>query len=132
MDLNIKEKNITLNIDLDNVQYLGSEQDFRSLFKNLIENSIKYNKQHGFINITLKPKEKGFIFTIKDTGIGISKENQSRIFERFYQVNKGRNYGVSGTGLGLSIVKLIVILYEGTIELESVPNEGTTIKVSLP
>lgn len=132
LDLNIKEKNITLNIDLDNVQYLGSEQDFRSLFKNLIENSIKYNKQHGFINITLKPKEKGFIFTIKDTGIGISKENQSRIFERFYQVDKGRNYGVSGTGLGLSIVKHIVILYEGTIELESVPNEGTTIKVSLP
>jgi len=132
LDLNIKEKNITLNMDLDNLQYLGSEQDFRSLFKNLIENSIKYNKQHGFINITLKPKEKGFIFTIKDTGIGISKENQSRIFERFYQVDKGRNNGVTGTGLGLSIVKHIVILYEGTIELESVPNEGTTIKVSLP
>jgi len=69
---------------------------------------------------------------VKDTGIGISKENQARVFERFYQVDKDRNLSLKGTGLGLSIVKHIVILYKGTIRLESALNEGTTITVELP
>ena len=128
----LEEKNIDLKLDLDEVEYIGSEQDFRSLFKNLIENAIKYNKQNGSITINIKQKGPGFIFMVKDTGIGISKENQARVFERFYQVDKDRNLSLKGTGLGLSIVKHIVILYKGTIRLESALNEGTTITVELP
>ena len=128
----LEEKNIDLKLDLDEVEYIGSEQDFRSLFKNLIENAIKYNKLNGAISISLKQKGPGFIFMVKDTGIGISKENQARVFERFYQVDKDRNLSLKGTGLGLSIVKHIVILYKGTIRLESALNEGTTMTVELP
>lgn len=128
----LEEKNIDLKLDLDEVEYIGSEQDFRSLFKNLIENAIKYNKLNGAISISLKQKGPGFIFMVKDTGIGISKENQARVFERFYQVDKDRNLSLKGTGLGLSIVKHIVILYKGTIRLESALDEGTTITVELP
>lgn len=128
----LEEKNIDLKLDLDEVEYIGSEQDFRSLFKNLIENAIKYNKQNGSITINIKQKGPGFIFMVKDTGIGISKENQARVFERFYQVDKDRNLSLKGTGLGLSIVKHIVILYKGTIRLESALNEGTTMTVELP
>ncbi len=128
----LEEKNIDLKLDLDEVEYIGSEQDFRSLFKNLIENAIKYNIQNGSITINIKQKGPGFIFMVKDTGIGISKENQARVFERFYQVDKDRNLSLKGTGLGLSIVKHIVILYKGTIRLESALNEGTTMTVELP
>ncbi|MDD4824335.1 MAG: ATP-binding protein, partial [Acholeplasmataceae bacterium] len=128
----LEEKNIDLKLDLDEVEYIGSEQDFRSLFKNLIENAIKYNKLNGAISISLKQKGPGFTFIVKDTGIGISKENQARVFERFYQVDKDRNLSLMGTGLGLSIVKHIVILYKGTIRLESALDEGTTITVELP
>ena len=128
----LEEKMIDLKLDLDEVEYIGSEQDFRSLFKNLIENAIKYNKQNGSITINIKQKGPGFIFMVKDTGIGISKENQARVFERFYQVDKDRNLSLKGTGLGLSIVKHIVILYKGTIRLESALNEGTTMTVELP
>ena len=128
----LEEKNIDLKLDLDEVEYIGSEQDFRSLFKNLIENAIKYNKLNGAISISLKQKGPGFTFIVKDTGIGISKENQARVFERFYQVDKDRNLSLKGTGLGLSIVKHIVILYKGTIRLESALNEGTTMTVELP
>ena len=128
----LEEKNIDLKLDLDEVEYIGSEQDFRSLFKNLIENAIKYNKQNGSITINIKQKGPGFIFMVKDTGIGISKENQARVFERFYQVDKDRNLSSMGTGLGLSIVKHIVILYNGIISLESALDEGTTIIVELP
>ncbi|MDD4468631.1 MAG: ATP-binding protein [Acholeplasmataceae bacterium] len=128
----LEEKMIDLKLDLDELDYIGSEQDFRSLFKNLIENAIKYNKLNGAISISLKQKGPGFTFIVKDTGIGISKENQARVFERFYQVDKDRNLSLMGTGLGLSIVKHIVILYKGTIRLESALDEGTTITVELP
>ncbi|MCK9493660.1 MAG: ATP-binding protein, partial [Acholeplasmataceae bacterium] len=128
----LEEKMIDLKLDLDEVEYIGSEQDFRSLFKNLIENAIKYNKLNGAISISLKQKGPGFTFIVKDTGIGISKENQARVFERFYQVDKDRNLSLMGTGLGLSIVKHIVILYKGTIRLESALDEGTTITVESP
>jgi two-component system phosphate regulon sensor histidine kinase PhoR len=69
---------------------------------------------------------------VTDTGVGIPKESQERIFERFYRVDSGRSRRQGGTGLGLAIVKHIVGLYRGTIELESKPGRGTTIKITLP
>lgn len=125
----LEEKEITLTSNISHVIYFGNISDFRSLFKNLIENAIKYNKPKGQINISLVQKRQTIEFIIKDTGIGISKEHQQRIFERFYQVNKNRNQGIQGTGLGLAIVKHIVNQYHGVIDVDSRINVGTKFTV---
>jgi two-component system phosphate regulon sensor histidine kinase PhoR len=104
--------------------------DMQKLFKNLIENAIKYSEENKMIKITLKLENHQVIFIVKDQGFGISKENQQRVFERFYRVDKGRLDG--GTGLGLAIVKHIVMKYNGEIDLESTLSKGTTITVTLP
>ncbi len=104
--------------------------DMQKLFKNLIENAIKYSDENKKINITLKLENDQVIFIVKDQGFGISKEHQQRVFERFYRVDKGRLDG--GTGLGLAIVKHIVMKYNGEIDLESALFKGTTITVTLP
>lgn len=104
--------------------------DMQKLFKNLIENAIKYSEENKKVEITLKTEDNRIIFRVKDQGFGISKENQQRVFERFYRVDKGRLDG--GTGLGLAIVKHIVMKYEGEIDLESTLSKGTSITVRLP
>jgi two-component system phosphate regulon sensor histidine kinase PhoR len=101
------------------------------LFKNLIENAIKYNKNDGVIDIILSETASNVIFVVKDSGIGIPKEHQTRIFERFYQVNKTRSKLQNGTGLGLAIVKHVVSYYEGTIEIESEIELGTTFTITI-
>ena len=99
--------------------------DLYHLISNLVSNAIKYNKQNGRIKITI---QKPF-FLISDTGIGIPYAEQSRIFERFYRVDKAKSKELGGTGLGLAIVKHIVNNYDLTLELESKENEGTTFKI---
>ena len=84
------------------------------------------------MNISLKTDSKNIILTVRDTGIGIPAEYHSRIFERFFRVDYGRDKKVGGTGLGLSIVKHIVGIYGGTVSLQSKKDIGTTIAVSLP
>ena len=131
-DLNpfILEKQIQVTLKTHNVMFKGIETDFKSLFKNLIENAIKYNKFGGAIEIELKKEDESIYFICKDTGIGIPKEYQQRIFERFYQVNKSRNLYQNGTGLGLAIVKHVVSYYKGLITVSSEPNEGTTFTIT--
>ncbi|MCU0104749.1 ATP-binding protein [Acholeplasma vituli] len=130
-DLNplIIDKSIQVSLSTQNVLFKGIETDFKSLFKNLIENAIKYNKVNGTIEIILTQTEEAIEFVIKDSGIGIPKAHQERIFERFYQVNKAKSLYQNGTGLGLAIVKHVVSLYKGSITVESELNEGTTFKV---
>ena len=127
----ILNKNIKVLISTTNVLYPCIDSDIKSLFKNLIENAIKYNKNEGVIEIKLSESATDVIFIIKDTGIGIPKEHQTRIFERFYQVNKTRSKLQNGTGLGLAIVKHVVSYYEGTIEIESDIEVGTTFTITL-
>jgi len=95
------------------------------LISNLVSNAIKYNQQKGKVKITI---QKPF-FVISDTGIGIPYSEQSRIFERFYRVDKAKSKELGGTGLGLAIVKHVVNNYDLTIELQSKEKEGTTFKV---
>ena len=99
---------------------------------NLCDNAIKYNKQDGEIWIDIVLENEVMKIKVKDTGIGIPKKDQTRIFERFYRVDKGRSRQLGGTGLGLAIVKHIVNLYKGTIHLESELDKGTTITIVLP
>ncbi len=105
---------------------------FREVALNLMENAIKYNRPGGRVEVTVAQRDGQAVFTVADTGIGIPKESQSRVFERFYRVDKGRSRSAGGTGLGLAIVKHIVALYNGRIELDSAEGAGTTVTVTLP
>ena len=106
--------------------------DMRQLLKNLIENAVKYNVEEGRVSVVCDQGENSCSVTVSDTGIGIPMEHQPRIFERFYRVDKGRSKREGGTGLGLSIVKHVVAKYGGKIRLNSRPDEGTEIQVTLP
>lgn len=103
----------------------------KQLLINLLDNAIKYTEE-GSITITCWEKDNYLLLGIKDTGIGIGEEHLSRIFERFYRVDKGRSRKMGGTGLGLSIVKHIVELYNGKISVNSKLGAGTEFTISLP
>ena len=98
---------------------------------NLLDNAIKYTDQ-GEITLSAGVQENRVHIQVRDTGIGIPKENIPRIFERFYVVDKSRSRKSGGTGLGLSIVKHIVLLHNVTIDIESALGEGTKVTVTLP
>ena len=129
-----KEKEITLNTKASEVDMICDSLDMHKLFKNLIENAIKYSNNQKTVDIFLQIEDSTIKFKVKDQGIGIPKEHQQRIFERFYRIDKGRID--KGTGLGLAIVKHIVLKYKGQIELASSLQKGTEItnkfKKSLP
>ena len=99
---------------------------------NLCDNAIKYNRGGGRVDVTVAADAGGSSITVADTGIGIAPEHQSRVFERFYRVDKSHSKTSGGTGLGLSIVKHAVQYHHGRIELESTPGTGTTIRVVFP
>lgn len=110
----------------------GNGQLLYSIVYNLCDNAIKYNREGGKVSITVQETEKEIVLTVKDTGIGIEKEHQERIFERFYRVDKSRSKAVGGTGLGLSIVKHAAKIHDARIEVESVTGEGTSVMVRFP
>ena len=99
------------------------------LLYNLCDNAIRYNNENGSVEVSVKKEKEQAILSVKDTGIGISKEHQERIFERFYRVDKSRSKSTGGTGLGLSIVKHAVAYHKAEISLESTPGKGTTITI---
>ena len=99
---------------------------------NLCDNAIKYNVENGSVEITVVRKEQEAVVTVKDTGIGIPAEHQSRIFERFFRVDKSRSKASGGTRLGLSIVKHIAQYHGATIKLQSEFGCGTTVSVVFP
>lgn len=102
------------------------------IFTNLIENAIKYNVEHGSVKVILDADHKDFWVEIKDTGIGIPKEDREHIYERFYRVDKSHSREIGGTGLGLAITKNAIIMHRGTITLESIPDEGSVFTVTIP
>lgn len=124
----IKLKNILISMDLDQAIYYANKEHMYELIRNLIDNAIKYNIDNGIINISLK-QEENIVLKINDTGYGIPKEEQLKIFERFYRVDKGRSKIILGTGLGLAIVKHICVLYNAKIELKSQINKGTEFSI---
>jgi two-component system phosphate regulon sensor histidine kinase PhoR len=126
----IKKKNLTLMKDKGVLYAMINPDDCERLFDNMITNAIKYNKDGGLIQI--KINEKARSVTILDTGIGIAKEDQSRIFERFYRVDKARSRKEMGTGLGLAIVKYICSYYDIGLSLESTLGVGSTFILTFP
>ena len=99
---------------------------------NFVENAIKYNKENGWVHVSLDANHKYFFVKVIDSGCGIPEEAQEHIFERFYRVDKSHSREIGGTGLGLAIAKNIVLMHKGIIEISSVVDEGTTITVRIP
>jgi len=129
----LMEKGLTLSFEAaeELPEVTGDPFKLEQVFVNLMDNAVKYTEKGG-ITITLRPENGWVLVQIRDTGIGIPKQDLPRIFERFYVVDKSRSRKIGGTGLGLSIVKHIVLLHNGTIDVQSSQGVGTTVTVTLP
>ena len=123
-------KNLELDIDLEEIVYTGDEALIQQIWLNLIENAIKFSAESGTIFIKAKKISDKVVTEIKDQGIGISKTDQGRIFEKFFQADK--SHSKEGSGLGLAIVQKIVEIYDGEIVFTSEIGQGTTFVVKLP
>ncbi|MBI2281396.1 MAG: HAMP domain-containing histidine kinase [Bacteroidetes bacterium] len=123
---------ITTMLGAKKSQIVGDRVHISNILFNLIDNAIKYSPEHPKIEISTDNYFSGIEITVKDKGIGISKENQKHVFEKFYRVPTGNVHNVKGFGLGLNYVKTIVMAYNGKIKVSSKENEGTTFTVKLP
>ena len=99
---------------------------------NLVENGIKYNKEGGWIHVSLNADHKFFYIEVADSGMGIPKEDVDHIFERFYRVDKSHSREIGGTGLGLSIARNAIVMHRGAVKVYSQVGEGTTFTVRIP
>lgn len=129
----LQKKGLSARVETEGTVPLLSADPYRleQLFINLIDNAIKYTEKGG-VTVQLTGFQQGARVKIQDTGIGISKEHLTRIFERFYVTDKSHSKRLGGTGLGLSIVKRIVLLHNGDISADSQPGRGTTFTITLP
>lgn len=110
----------------------GIRQLLYGIVYNLCDNAVKYNRINGSVSVTVETGENGVTLSVADTGIGIPIEHQERIFERFYRVDKSHSKEIGGTGLGLSIVKHAAKLHGASVEVDSVVDGGTTVKICFP
>ena len=127
-----KKAGVAVSVSGEHVNAAIPLDRLKELLLNLMENGIKYNEPGGSVKASLETEEDFVRITVSDTGIGIPEESQSRVFERFYRVEKGRARKNGGTGLGLAIVKHIVVLYGGRMALQSELGKGSVFTVRLP
>ena len=153
VDLNIQSININdlLELILKRLRPIAAKSDIELVFEsfrpvvaevdevkltlalsNLIENAIKYNVESGWVHVSLNADHKFFYVKVADSGIGIPEEDQERIFERFYRVDKSHSREIGGTGLGLAITRNAILMHRGAIKVYSKPGEGTTFTVRVP
>ena len=126
-----REKQISLYLKGTSCDVMANRGMMIELLDNLIENAIRYNVTGGKVIVEVQKMGKKGLLRVSDTGIGIPKEDQNRVFERFYRVDKSRSRDTGGTGLGLAIVKHIIELHEGNIRLESTPGKGTLFEITI-
>ena len=130
LNINAINKGVTLNLTGEECYIRGKAQLVEELVYNFCDIAIRYNKENGHVTVTVTPLEKGASVSVKDTGIGIPKKYQERIFERFFRVDKSRSKATGGTGLGLAIVKHITQLHDAKLEISSEEGKGTEIIVT--
>ena len=123
---------LTISVDGQSSVVFGVRRLLYEMLYNLCDNAVKYNRPGGSVRIHVEDRAHEAVLSVLDTGIGIAPEHQSRIFERFYRVDKSHSKASGGTGLGLSIVKHAAMYHGGRVELESAPGRGTEIRVTLP
>lgn len=127
-----EEKKVKVNTNIpDNILMNADQMELEMIFNNLISNGIKYNKDNGVLNFTIKDNEQNIVVIAKDTGIGIAKEDLEKLFKEFSRIKNDKTADISGSGIGLSTVKKIINLYNGDTKVESVDNEGTTFTITL-
>ncbi len=125
-------KNVAVSVTGERIVIKGVRRLLHEIMFNLCDNAIKYNRDDGTVELSVSRQENNAVSAVKDSGIGIPPEHQTRVFERFYRVDKSRSKESGGTGLGLSIVKHAVQYHNGSIDLRSNPGEGTTIQIFFP
>ena len=125
-------KNINMKLMGEHVFVDGVKRLLYEIIYNLCDNAVKYNNEGGIADIDISSDEKNAYITVRDSGIGIPQDQQERVFERFYRVDKSHSKESGGTGLGLSIVKHAVSYHNGTVSMKSEPGNGTEIRVALP
>ncbi len=128
----LKRLNITTRVGDEPVLINGDGEALRELIDNLLNNAIKYTPEGGRVEVSLGVEGLHAVLVVQDTGIGIAPEEQGRIFERFYRVDKARSRQLGGTGLGLSIVKHVALAHGGNVSVRSAPGRGSTFRVQVP
>lgn len=130
LNVNAQRRNVEIIFSGMNCLVYGEQHMIREMIVNLIQNAIQYNNEGGKVLVYAGNRNGRGYLRVEDNGIGISKEMQEHVFERFYRVDKSRSRETGGTGLGLAIVKHIVEIHGASIKLDSVPGRGTRISVS--
>lgn len=129
LKISAEKKNVCFTLNGGDAEVYGVRQILDEMVYNLCDNAIKYNKEGGRVSVSVKDSDKGVTLSVSDTGIGIPQTQQSRIFERFYRVDKSRSKAEGGTGLGLSIVKHGAIYHNAEISVESEIGKGTKMTI---
>lgn len=129
MQVTAEKQGIRLTLQGESAMAMANKGLMDEVFYNLCSNAIRYNKPGGSVTVTVGTKDERPFLSVADTGIGIPKECQERVFERFYRVDKSRSKSTGGTGLGLAIVKHIVAQHNAALHLDSELDEGTTIEI---
>ena len=127
-----KQAEVTLSVSGSSFVVNGVPAVLEEMLYNLCDNAVKYNRTGGRVDIVLTPRAQGGEVTVSDTGIGIPPQDQQRVFERFYRVDKSHSKEIGGTGLGLSIVKHGAVLHDARVELESTLGQGTKVRLVFP
>ena len=130
LQVSAEKHQVSIHLSGEDCYVQGNKQMLEELLYNLCDNAIRYNNVGGKVEVETWKREDGVILVVEDTGIGIPKESQERVFERFYRVDKSRSKSTGGTGLGLAIVKHIIAKHDATMELQSQVGEGTKITVN--
>jgi len=127
------QREISIILDYPKVIEMQADpNELEIIFNNLISNAIKYNKEGGTVNCSINCSENNVAIIVSDTGIGMTQAEMDKLFQVFVRIKNEKTRNISGSGLGLSIVKKLVDLYGGTIEVSSVPDQGSTFKVIIP
>ncbi|MGI6152152.1 MAG: ATP-binding protein, partial [Christensenellales bacterium] len=127
-----QQKQITLTVRGEHATISGVKQILEEMIYNLCDNAIKYNREKGRVDVSVRTVSENVILTVSDNGFGIPRAHQSRVFERFYRIDKSHSRETGGTGLGLSIVKHGAELHHARVQLSSKPGKGTTMTVTFP
>lgn len=130
LSLTAQKRNVTISVKGKSTVIHAPKQLLHEIIYNLCDNAIKYNKEGGSVEVSVEESDNNVMLSVSDTGIGIPLDNQNRVFERFYRVDKSHSKETGGTGLGLSIVKHAVQYLNGKISLESTVGKGTKISVA--
>lgn len=129
LGVSAQQHSVSLKYDGEECFVNGDRDLIKELIENLVQNAIRYNRPGGWVEVKTSKKDGHSVIVVADNGIGIAKDKQERVFERFYRVDKGRSRETGGTGLGLAIVKHIVEIHNAEISLESARGDGTTVTI---